>query len=317
VSICIACLIFTPLTLFRDAYNRLVGSMPDIIPLDPTPLHPNRPVNVLHPSPIPGLPALTSLSVPSLCPPPQARDYPSIQFWKRATYSASTTSKKSIAKPFADISEPEKPTSLSWIEEEDGRIIDGDRADSIRRHLRGIFTDLSRYGAAPDVWGDAGREAIAYTQYHMYTKFPILRLCSDNWKLSCLISRVYSNWHRDHLSQKAKTEEIDSLAVKKWKRNIALTATSKKTKLELIELSSTAIKSPSPTSTSGPSYNPEPPASDAVEVDFSLVDNTQGPLPTIPIDSQVVIKNESTVSTLIYVAIYTHTCNDFPHLLEF
>ncbi|KAF8958602.1 hypothetical protein BDZ97DRAFT_1923497 [Flammula alnicola] len=152
-------------------------------------------------------PTPTAISSAKHPPKPKQDDYPGVKYWTRREYNQHLNSKKKAAgvvdpmqvkkrRGGARLSESNENTATDYIELEDGTIVDGDTAQSIRKLMRSIFIEMekSRTMALPDTWSEAGVTERSYVLQELYSEYPYIRYCDDNWKAIFLASHTLSEY---------------------------------------------------------------------------------------------------------------------------
>ncbi|KAF8961790.1 hypothetical protein BDZ97DRAFT_1759633 [Flammula alnicola] len=152
-------------------------------------------------------PTPTAISSAKRLPKPKQDDYPGVKYWTRREYNQHLNSKKKaggVVDPTqvkkrrggARLSESNENTATDYIELEDGTIVDGDTAQSIRKLMRSIFIEMekSKTMALPDTWSEAGVTERSYVLQELYSEYPYIRYCDDNWKAIFLASHTLSEY---------------------------------------------------------------------------------------------------------------------------
>ncbi|KAK7015687.1 hypothetical protein R3P38DRAFT_3570203 [Favolaschia claudopus] len=145
--------------------------------------------------------------------------YPLVKFWQRGTWSDLL---KSDGVTGSTKTAPDgrkyTPASFLFAEDAKGQLPTEDEVVGLKTAAANIFTDLARQQLLPDAslgWGHAGHHAKTLFYASLETKFPSLRLCSNNWKADWVATHSYSNWKGSHgnkyLKRSIKTEpdELD------------------------------------------------------------------------------------------------------------
>jgi hypothetical protein len=68
---------------------------------------------------------------------------------------------------------------------DDGQIVLGTTAQSIRTAFRKIFKDIKESRddmTLPPVWSEIGQRERKFILNELYSQFPYIRLCDDDWK---------------------------------------------------------------------------------------------------------------------------------------
>ncbi|KAK6988336.1 hypothetical protein R3P38DRAFT_3374047 [Favolaschia claudopus] len=145
--------------------------------------------------------------------------YPLVKFWQRGTWSDLL---KSDGVTGSTKTAPDgrkyTPASFLFAEDAKGQLPTEDEVVGLKTAAANIFTDLARQQLLPDAslgWGHAGHHAKTLFYASLETKFPSLRLCSNNRKADWVATHSYSNWKGSHgnkyLKRSIKTEpdELD------------------------------------------------------------------------------------------------------------
>jgi len=105
-----------------------------------------------------------------------------------------------------------KNVATDYIEYEDGTIVMGDTAKSVRSHARAVLIEMDNHGIMqlPSSWLLAGVTERKYFIQEMYHGFPYLRLCDDDWKVLYLASHALSAFHKFRRRQAKKTSIVKS-----------------------------------------------------------------------------------------------------------
>ncbi|KAF8816950.1 hypothetical protein BYT27DRAFT_7033262, partial [Phlegmacium glaucopus] len=77
---------------------------------------------------------------------------------------------------------------MDYIEDEDGLVINGDTAKNIRSHARSVLIEMDSVITMklPTTWTKVGVTESKFFRQEMYSRFPYLSLCHDDWKVSFL-----------------------------------------------------------------------------------------------------------------------------------
>jgi hypothetical protein len=168
-----------------------------------------------------GLPTATTITLPVTAtanvssiytvydaPKPGRENHPLIKFWYKRDYLQLENVKKKTAAvldpTLAKQPAPRGSTRLAhgnenvatdYIEMEDGEIVSGSTAQSIRSTLRNILKEVKEAEdmSLAEVWKDIGQNERKFILNKLYTEFPYIRLCDDDWKACFLASRVLAN----------------------------------------------------------------------------------------------------------------------------
>jgi hypothetical protein len=146
----------------------------------------------------------TPLPPLGVLPDAQRDEFPSVKYWCRHEWSASEDLQvASIGAPGKARAAQGENVSMKFVEDENGNVIDGYRASSIRKFARSLWAGLSKAGKAPKSWGKVDAQTSSHFQIEMGRKFTELRLCEGNWKVDLIATMNYPSW----FSNQAKERE--------------------------------------------------------------------------------------------------------------
>lgn len=185
-----------------------------------------------------------SKQFPDLAPLNQ-EDYPNVRFWFKRLW---TEFSNDITLPAGTQAQSRGRTraslnvnvTMQYVELEDGKAIDGDRASEIRKFARAIWVSFGKRGLAPVKWGQADVETRKQYCQEMNSRFPELRFCDLDWKSEQIAIDNYPSWYTTWASKlrqlKHENEEdvIDQSAQSKRLRNLkpSTQSASKRKKVE-------------------------------------------------------------------------------------
>lgn len=144
-----------------------------------------------------------SKQFPDLAPLNQ-EDYPNVQFWFKRLWTESLNDQViDITLPAGTQAQSRGRTRASlnvnvtmrYVELEDGKAIDGDRASEIRKFARAIWVSFGKRGLAPVKWGQADVESRKQYCQEMNSRFPELRFCDLDWKSEQIAIDNYPSWY--------------------------------------------------------------------------------------------------------------------------
>lgn len=101
--------------------------------------------------------------------------------------------------------DPNSNNRHTFIVDEHGTVVDGNRVKSITNYARHFFNSLLAIHAAPRTWQKVGLDVLQIYYTEMEAKFPELSLCADNWKAQKVATLAYSDWHGTHVHAREKT----------------------------------------------------------------------------------------------------------------
>ncbi len=97
--------------------------------------------------------------------------------------------------------------NAKYIEDADGKPVDGWRLRDIRSHACAIWESFRSVGRAPSTWRRANTEVSSVCRREMRTKFPELTFCENDWKADQLATEHYPSWYSNHIKAEIKEEE--------------------------------------------------------------------------------------------------------------
>jgi hypothetical protein len=171
-------------------------------------------------------------------------DYPNVRFWVKRHWTEFLNDQLiDITLPVGTQGRGRARASLNvnvamrYVESEDGRAIDGDRAAEIRKFARAIWVSFGKRGLAPTKWGQADVETRKQYCQEMNSRFPELRFCELDWKSEQIATDNYPSWYSTWASKlklKLENEEdvIDKSAQSKRPRKPSTQSASKRKKVE-------------------------------------------------------------------------------------
>jgi hypothetical protein len=137
--------------------------------------------------------------------PKKREDYPKIRFWLKHEWT------KSLAECGTDVDAPHgkkkgENVAMRFVETADGNMINGHRAESIRRHARSIWVYIAKGGTPPATWGSADLKTKELYCREMCNVFEELSLCNLDWKAEQIATDNYSSWHTTWVKQIEKSQ---------------------------------------------------------------------------------------------------------------
>ena len=157
-----------------------------------------------------GAPVKQETPLPTLNDLPEAEreEFPSVKYWCRHEWSASEDLQvASIGAPGKTRAAQGENVSMKFVEDENGIVIDGYRASSIRKLARSLWAGLSKAGKAPKSWGKVDAQTSSQFQIEMCRKFPELRLCEGNWKVDLIATMNYPSWYSNQAKEKEENRK--------------------------------------------------------------------------------------------------------------
>jgi hypothetical protein len=141
-------------------------------------------------------------------PEAEREEFPFIKYWFRHEWSASEDLQvASIGAPGKARAAQGENVSMKFVEDENGNVIDGYRACSIRKFARSLWAGLSKAGKAPKSWGKVDAQTSSQFQTEMCRKFPELRLCEGNWKVDLIATMNYPSWSSNQAKEKEESRK--------------------------------------------------------------------------------------------------------------
>ena len=144
-------------------------------------------------------------------------DYPLVKYWYRHEWTNAENSQVAVigAPGKARASQGENVT-LRFVEDENGNMIDGFRATTIRKFSREIWSGLGTIGKAPKSWGKVDSKVAAEYRTEMGRKFPELRLCDGNWKADLIATLNYPSWYSNNIEKESmKRTSVEAIPAAK------------------------------------------------------------------------------------------------------
>lgn len=129
---------------------------------------------------------------------PKREDYPSVRFWCRNEWESFVTEAKASSTWHQNTSKTGPCDSLAFITDPNGKSINRIQATAIRQFARGLWQTLANANRDPITWGSADLSVIRFYRNNMYSDFPDLRLCDNDWKVDMIAQKDYPSWHRSH-----------------------------------------------------------------------------------------------------------------------
>lgn len=184
---------------FRTAFATLAQSVPQLI------AQPANSLTISSPNPLVLIPG----SQPLL-----QSDYPNIKFWTRHSWTAAnkkannfTTVRQKAPERGGTRMANDENVSMRFIEDAEGAVIGGHRAQDIRRRMRTVFNHLAAQPGGPAAtWTGYADIKQRYYYQEMANAFPELRFCELSWKADKLAIDAYPSWYQTYLKKGIKVE---------------------------------------------------------------------------------------------------------------
>jgi len=147
-------------------------------------------------------------------------DFPHVKFWHKRDWTAFQKDTKGLSsfghrgaeRGKVRASQGENVTML-FVEDQDGKSIDGHRATEIRRIARSIWAELAKKGRAPKSWCKADMSTAQEYNREMRRFFPELGFCEFDWKAEQIAIENYPSWYQHHSKDKEKSVKRESADV--------------------------------------------------------------------------------------------------------
>lgn len=132
-------------------------------------------------------------------------DYPLVRYWERKVWKSFASTRKDTSEVQTKSgsrggtrSSKGENVMMLYIEDADGKSIDGNIAGGMRDFARSIWRSLYERGIAPETWGQATKEVREEYCREMESEYHVLRLCDNHWKANALATAIYSQWYRTY-----------------------------------------------------------------------------------------------------------------------
>lgn len=121
---------------------------------------------------------------------PTCQQYPKIRFWSQDNFMSwlDTASSQTTDRG-----------KIPYLEDENGDPVPENTVKSIRKLLRGGWSELLNRKIAPQSWGKATASARQLIHTLMEDAYPIFKFADDGWKLDYLATTSYPSWRRNNL----------------------------------------------------------------------------------------------------------------------
>lgn len=196
------------------SYSSLAQAYSPAAPLVASPSLPGPPFHT---------PTWASLSSSSNVP-LKREHYPNVKYWYRQDWiarvkeSGNSTDVTAVIRGETLISKGTNNNVL-YIEDTEGKTVDGYRLGDIRAHARAIWTSFRSVNRIPTIWSRADAEIAGVYRREMRSKFFEFALCENDWKADLLAAESYPSWYSNHVKGHAvKSGAIDSPSMINFKR---------------------------------------------------------------------------------------------------
>ena len=102
--------------------------------------------------------------------------------------------------------------NMKYLEDREGRPVNGHIASDIRRHARAIFVGLAHKGCVFSLWTEADYNSLKTYYGEMAEHFEELRLCANDWKAEMVALDIYRTW-REQWQKKQKKNNKDTVKI--------------------------------------------------------------------------------------------------------
>jgi len=151
-------------------------------------------------------------------------DFPNVKYWTRREWKDHLLARRSVTVfGESDQDGDTKNASMSYVEDKDGIPVTCDRATSIRKFAREIWTELLGNGKAPTSWSKVGLTAGHQYRSEMKRRYPELQLCEGDWKSELIATENYPSWYSSKRPTKVKKEDQPDTAAPPAKRPLQTT----------------------------------------------------------------------------------------------
>lgn len=210
----------------RNAYHSLVNAVPQLLALT-NPF--NLPILTTNPltsniTPIQHANSTSAISdllkTPAEAPLLKHEDYPKVVYWNRRTWIQETNEKKVVSDCGISGSNQRGAVRaaaginvrMRYVENEDGTVVDGFRASTIRKTAYKLFALFHSHGIAPTSWSKANFDVDRHFNREMALQIPEMRYCADNWKATYLAVQNYPSWYDSHVkSTKSMSIKVEAI----------------------------------------------------------------------------------------------------------
>lgn len=94
--------------------------------------------------------------------------------------------------------------SMRYIQDKDGKVIDGHRARDIRIHARAIFVGFAMQEKQFASWGDADATSRRFFYNEMVIRFEELQYCDLDWKAEQIATDTFPGWKATWIKKQKK-----------------------------------------------------------------------------------------------------------------
>lgn len=99
--------------------------------------------------------------------------------------------------------------SMCYIQDMDGKAIDGHQAREIRIHARAIFVGFAMQGKHFTLWGDADATSRRFFYNEMVICFEELQCCDLDWKAERIATNTFPGWKTTWVKKQKKAESLE------------------------------------------------------------------------------------------------------------
>jgi hypothetical protein len=146
--------------------------------------------------------------------PLQQSDYPHVNFWFKRDWLNS--GKRNLPVGDGTLSLRGKArvgqalnVMMRYVENENGKVVDGSRAAAMRAIARSIWVDFAQKHSEPLTWGQADANLKGTYFHKMNSLFSELRLCDAHWKADQIATDNYPSWHANWQAKGPEPQDAD------------------------------------------------------------------------------------------------------------
>jgi hypothetical protein len=146
-------------------------------------------------------------------------DYPNVKFWTGHSWTAtskktndSTTVKQKAAEKGGTRMENDENVLMRFIEDSEGVVVGGRRAQDIWRHMHSVFNHLADQPGGPaSTWTGYAAVKWQYYYHEMVNLFPELWLCELSWKADKLAIDAYPSWYQTYFKKDREHVKVEQI----------------------------------------------------------------------------------------------------------
>ncbi|KAJ3816787.1 hypothetical protein F5880DRAFT_1618932 [Lentinula raphanica] len=148
--------------------------------------------------------------------PLNSADYPLIRYWHEVSWKAHCKDGNQISGEDEEKKQRGNTrasqginVAMKFVEDRQGNIVNGFRADAIRKLCYRLFGDFRDEGKAPAHWSQATHEISQRFFLELADQFPEVSYCANNWKAQKIATQIYPGWHTRHCPTAIKKEAVN------------------------------------------------------------------------------------------------------------